>query len=155
MKEDTSIGSGYANAVSGLPAQERTDHIGFDFTDRSSRTSVDVKQSEETIVPPETANTTMHWMSPGTRQRQYEKIDRANSGLRGFVSRVVPRCVSGPPPPKFYEKDKSDAGSVRRYRICDDEEEKGEDEDHEKSAKDLRYPARAVSTMKSKRWGCF
>ncbi|KAJ4303658.1 hypothetical protein N0V90_002559 [Kalmusia sp. IMI 367209] len=28
-------------------------------------------------------DTTMHWMSPSTRKTQYEKIDRANSGLGG------------------------------------------------------------------------
>jgi len=126
-----------------------------------------LRTEEETIASPDRENTTMHWMSPSTRKRQYEKIDRANSGLRGFVAKVVPRCVSGPPPEKFYEKDKSDTGSVRRYRMsddCEDEEEREakQGKDLEKSTSTVRprqiralCRAATVPQVKTKRWGCF
>jgi hypothetical protein len=78
---------------------------------------------EEHASPQETGSarvsipaTTTHWISPSTRKRDYKRIDRQNTGLRGLVRRAVPRCVSGPPE-RFYEKDQSDAGSVRRYRL--------------------------------------
>ena len=60
--------------------------------------------------------TTTHWTSASTRKRDYERIDRQNTGVHGLIRRVMPRCVSGPQE-KFYEKDQSDAGSVRRYRL--------------------------------------
>lgn len=85
-------------------------------------TTADVpRQSEDDdMTVAEKTNTTMHWNSPCTRRREYERIDKANSGLRGFLRRITPRCVSGPQE-KFYSgKDESDAGSVRRYRIDDD-----------------------------------
>jgi hypothetical protein len=107
------------------------------------------KQSEETIAVAEKTNTPMHWTSPCTRKRQYEKIDRANSGFRGLMNKVMPRCVSGPQE-KFYEKDKSDAGSVRRYRIDDDEEEPSEKD----MAQSRKEPVKKSSTTK-KSWICF
>ncbi|EUC51201.1 hypothetical protein COCMIDRAFT_21194 [Bipolaris oryzae ATCC 44560] len=73
-------------------------------------------------------NTTMHWTSPCTRQREYQRIDKANSGLRGFLRRITPRCVSGPQE-KFYTKADEDAGSVRRYRISNEEYEEDDDDD--------------------------
>ncbi|KAF2244639.1 hypothetical protein BU26DRAFT_434418 [Trematosphaeria pertusa] len=119
--------------------------------------SLSPKESEEAVATPEVANT-LHWISPSTRKMQYEKIDRANSGLRGFAKRIVPRCVSGHQPQRFYEKDRSDVGSVRRYRmdVSDDEEV------DEKSA--LRLQSRKVErsrpeqkndNAKRKKWGCF
>lgn len=74
------------------------------------------KHSEEAMLEAEGVNTPMQWTSPSTRQREYKRIDKANSGIRGFVKKVMPRCVSGPQE-RFYEKDQSDAGSVRRYRM--------------------------------------
>ncbi|KAF2711774.1 hypothetical protein K504DRAFT_403128 [Pleomassaria siparia CBS 279.74] len=161
----TSMGSRHAPA-SGLLHQERSDYIGYDFHANCNNNSpIEQKQEEEAFTPPEQANTTMHWMSPSTRRQQYEKIDKANSGLRGFVSRIVPRCVSGPPAPKFYEKDQSDAGSVRRYRISNEEEHEEEgDEDLEKSVsidrplqvrKTRPTTATAKSSSSLKKWACF
>ena len=116
------------------------------------------KPSEASVAQVEAPDTTMHWMSPCTRKTQYEKIDRANTGFRGFLRKVVPRCVSGPPTQTFYETDKSDAGSVRRFRmdVSDD------DEVDEKSTAALRMQRRKLertSTQKpetrKKLWGCF
>lgn len=105
-------------------------------------------------------DTTMHWMSPSTRKTQYEKIDRAHTGLRGFVRRLVPRCVSGPAPQRFYEDEKSDAGSVRRYRM--DFSDEDEEEVDEKAAAGLKMQRRKLERSVShkieageRRFGCF
>lgn len=59
-----------------------------------------------------------HWTSATTRSKQYAKIDKQNSGFRKFIRKLVPCCLSKPTRLDFYdEKDDSDAGSVRRYRI--------------------------------------
>lgn len=63
--------------------------------------------------------TVMEWTSADTRRREYEKIDRASSGLRGLWRRVAPRCFK----PRdartpFFEEGKPErAGSVRRFRM--------------------------------------
>ena len=157
---EAAIGSKYPH-----DASAQTGHITSD--NRQSLTENNLfKTSEETITPLEGENTTMHWMSPGTRKRQYAKIDRANSGFRGFISKIVPRCVSGPPPEKFYEKDQSDAGSVRRYRMSDDCEEDEHDTEEEKDLEKSTSTVRprqispldrsvTVPQMKAKRWACF
>ncbi|KAF2477831.1 uncharacterized protein BDR25DRAFT_4278 [Lindgomyces ingoldianus] len=124
-------------------------------------TSESPKQSEETIEAVELPSTTMHWTSPSTRKREYEKIDRANSGIRGLVRRMLPRCVSGPPPPRFYEKDMSDVGSVRRYRM--DITETDHDEAEQKNMALLRHqqwmvekkPSTETTSPKPKWWTCF
>jgi hypothetical protein len=105
-------------------------------------------------------NTTMHWTSPSTRRLEYEKMDRAHSGIRGLVRKVLPSWVLGPPPPRFYEEDKSDCGSVRRYRMDLSEDDDGEVD--EKNATPKVDPVRSKSldctsrqTDLRKRWGCF
>jgi hypothetical protein len=116
------------------------------------------KGSEDSIAPVDAPDTTMHWLSPSTRKTQYEKIDRANTGLRGMFRKVVPRCVSGPPTQTFYEHDNSDAGSVRRFRmdVSDD------DEADEKNTAALRMQRRKLERLSSQKpetrkklWGCF
>jgi hypothetical protein len=145
---------------SGLPspALSQADHSRFPTA--TSRLSVDdshtieehviERQSEETVAAIERVSTTMQWTSPCTRSREYKRIDRANTGVRGFLNKVMPRCVSGPPPEKFYEKDQSDAGSVRRYRM-----------DHENNATEEKKLARSQTRTterpitKKKKWICF
>lgn len=102
-------------------------------------------------------DTIMHWMSPSTRKIQYEKIDRANTGVRGLLRRFMPRCVSGPGSPRFYEEEKSDAGSVRRYRM----DLSGEDEDA-KGTSGLKMQRRKLARSTTHRgetekkvFGCF
>lgn len=146
---------------SGLPSPEISQAGHFDFPSSSPRLSADErttatsydqpKQSEETITTAERPSTTMHWTSPCTRKREYERIDRANSGIRGLMNKVMPRCVSGPPE-KFYEKDQSDAGSVRRYRI-DNEEDVAEVKELARSrTQDLK---RTSAAKTKKKWICF
>ncbi|KAF9733230.1 hypothetical protein PMIN03_004399 [Paraphaeosphaeria minitans] len=102
-------------------------------------------------------DTTMHWMSPSTRKIQYEKIDRASTGVRGLFHRIMPRCVSGPGSQRFFEEEKSDAGSVRRYRM----DLSGEEEDL-KSISGLRMQRRKLARLTTQRgetgkkvFGCF
>ncbi len=114
------------------------------------------KEGEETIRAVEKMNTTMHWTSPSTRQREYERIDRANSGLRGLFRKVAPRCVSGPSE-KFYEKDQSDTGSVRRYRLDDVDNTANEKEmlRSQTFATSNNSMVQSEPTKTKKRWLCF
>ncbi|OOF92394.1 hypothetical protein ASPCADRAFT_210260 [Aspergillus carbonarius ITEM 5010] len=66
--------------------------------------------------------TVIDWTSPSTRRREYEKIDRASSGVRGFWRRVAPRwCQFGDNRTPFFEEGKDGKGnyegSVRRFRM--------------------------------------
>lgn len=63
--------------------------------------------------------TVMEWTSVDTRRREYEKIDRASSGMRGFWRRVAPRCFkSRDARTPFFEEGKPEReGSVRRFRM--------------------------------------
>lgn len=145
---------------SGLPSPSLSHAEQYGFPGANPRFSADEastfdqealpKQSEETIELSNRAATTMHWTSPCSRKREYERIDRANNGFRGFLNKVMPRCVSGPQE-KFYEKDQSDAGSVRRYRI-EDEERK---EKREKSRARSGSSAVEKPTAAKTRWICF
>jgi hypothetical protein len=142
---------------SGLPSPTLSLTDQSEFPTVTSRFSMDqthdvehhtlARQSEDTVATVE--QTTMHWTSPCTRRREYKRIDRANTGVRGFLNKVMPRCVSGPPE-RFYEKDQSDTGSVRRYRI-----------DHEDNTSDEKDLARSQTRIaekpitKKKKWICF
>ena len=61
------------------------------------------------------------WMTASTRRREYEKIDRANRGIRGWWRRMAPRCCRSRDArtPFFEEKDGRGnyEGSVRRFRM--------------------------------------
>ncbi|KAF2102185.1 hypothetical protein NA57DRAFT_73618 [Rhizodiscina lignyota] len=60
----------------------------------------------------------MHWTSNTTRRKEYAEIDKQNSGFRKFMRKLLPSCLSRASTLDFYdEKDRSDAGSVRRYRM--------------------------------------
>ncbi|KAL4889235.1 hypothetical protein BDV59DRAFT_121669 [Aspergillus ambiguus] len=71
------------------------------------------------IQPPATV---IDWTSPSTRRREYKKIDRASSGVRGLWRRVAPRwCQFGDSRMPFFEEGKDGKGnyegSVRRFRM--------------------------------------
>ncbi|KAF9696374.1 hypothetical protein EKO04_005469 [Ascochyta lentis] len=143
-------------ANSALPSPTLSHQDNFGFPSAAPRFSMDeMAMVEERVSLHETESarvqvpaTTTHWISPGTRKRDYERIDRANNGFRGLVRRVVPRCVSGPPE-RFYEKDQSDAGSVRRYRL-------DVIESHITEKEITRLPTHASQRPKLKsRWTCF
>lgn len=74
--------------------------------------------------------TVMEWTSPSTRRREYEKIDRASRGVRGFWRRVAPRWCQRNSRTPFFEEGKSGReGSVRRFRmdLPDDDESRATD----------------------------
>ncbi|KAK2743060.1 hypothetical protein FQN57_005016 [Myotisia sp. PD_48] len=71
--------------------------------------------------------TVLDWTSPSTRKREYEKIDRANRGVRGAWRKFAPRwCQSKSQRMPFFEecnpRNEKYEGSVRRFRmdIADD-----------------------------------
>ena len=72
-------------------------------------------------------STVMEWTSASTRRQEYEKIDRASRGVRGFWRRVAPRwCQARDSRLLFFEEGKPGCdGSVRRFRmdLPDEEEE--------------------------------
>lgn len=69
--------------------------------------------------------TILHWTSTETRRKEYESIDRSNRGIRGLFKKMFPMFATKASTSKFYdEKEGSDTGSVRRFRLdLPDEEE--------------------------------
>lgn len=114
------------------------------------------KAFDQPVVSHEELNTTMYWTSTGTRRGQYEEMDKANSGFRALLRKIMPRCVSGPPLPTFYEDNKPDAGSVRRFRMdLPDAEEYDEKSALRLQRHQLERTTTDKTEVKSKRWGCF
>lgn len=90
-----------------------------------------------------TFNTVTSWTSDATRQREYEKIDRAHRGLRGFLRRSLPQCMHSKRARRGFFTGDCEGDSVRRFRLdmagdeCDDtdvEEHDDDDEDGEETA---------------------
>ncbi|KAJ5334477.1 hypothetical protein N7452_006880 [Penicillium brevicompactum] len=81
-----------------------------------SNTMPTISPSSSSIHVPATV---MEWTSDDTRRREYEKIDRASSGVRGFWRRVAPRCFqTRDARVPFFEEGKPEReGSVRRFRM--------------------------------------
>lgn len=80
-------------------------------------------------IPP--SATIIDWTSPSTRRREYQKIDRASSGVRGLWRRVAPRWARfGGDRTPFFEQGKDGKGnyegSVRRFRMDLPDEGPGE-----------------------------
>ncbi|KAE8383341.1 hypothetical protein BDV26DRAFT_251544 [Aspergillus bertholletiae] len=77
---------------------------------------------DESCIPAiQTSVTVIDWTSPSTRRREYKKIDRASSGVRGFWRRVAPKwCQFGHDRTPFFEEKDGKGnyeGSVRRFRL--------------------------------------
>jgi hypothetical protein len=69
-------------------------------------------------VSPVSPPVTIHWTSDETRRKEYAAIDRNQKGLRGLWNKVAPKFARSGPKSRFYdEKEGSDAGSVRRFRL--------------------------------------
>ncbi|KAB8079006.1 hypothetical protein BDV29DRAFT_111042 [Aspergillus leporis] len=83
--------------------------------------SVTTIPDESYISPIQTSATVIDWTSPSTRRREYKKIDRASSGVRGFWRRVAPKwCQFGHDRTPFFEEKGGKGnyeGSVRRFRM--------------------------------------
>ncbi|KAJ5143197.1 uncharacterized protein N7515_001984 [Penicillium bovifimosum] len=101
--------------------------------------------------------TVMEWTSPDTRRREYEKIDRASSGVRGLWRRVAPRCFqtrdSRVP---FFEEGKTQReGSVRRFRMDLPEDDEPVQTSQIQPSEFLRKNTVSDSTDGSRRrWAC-
>ena len=71
------------------------------------------------------------WTSPSTRRREYEKIDKARKGVRGFLRRITPSCLRGNGGRMGFHGEDGDGmgsdagGSVRRFRMEVEDEEGG------------------------------
>jgi hypothetical protein len=107
------------------PASVSPGNMAFDYRlqqQRSASLSMSTAQGEVTAesddeeyeIPPPVI---MHWTSTQTRQAQYAEIDKWSKGMRGFWRRVAPRWFFRRAMQRFHESDKSDIGSVRRYRL--------------------------------------
>lgn len=95
-------------------------------TTNSSNPSFDSEpQPPTTALPTYLPATTIDWTHPSTRLSEYEKIDRSCRGIRGVWRRLAPRWCTRGSRMGFYRVEgeeggddgKSDAGSVRRYRV--------------------------------------
>lgn len=93
--------------------------------------------------------TVIDWTSPSARRREYEKIDRANRGIRGLWQRVAPKwCQFGDRRVPFYEEGKADDdGSVRRFRVDIPEEPDERDGDGRRSHHGLSKRQRLSSKI--------
>ncbi|KAL4910189.1 hypothetical protein BDW74DRAFT_144605 [Aspergillus multicolor] len=83
---------------------------------------IPIERVEVNLTTTETKPTIIEWTSPSTRRREYEKIDRASSGVRGLWRKVAPRwCQFGDKRVPFFEESKDGKanyeGSVRRFRM--------------------------------------
>ena len=72
--------------------------------------------SHTRAIRPSTA-TVLSWTSAETRQREYEKIDSAHSGLRGLWKKLTPKWCHGRNTRRNFFEGKCDGDSVRRYRV--------------------------------------
>ncbi|KAJ5542944.1 hypothetical protein N7535_005367 [Penicillium sp. DV-2018c] len=94
----------------------------------------------------------MEWTSPDTRRREYEKIDRASSGVRGLWRRVAPRCFQTRDSrvPFFEEGKPQREGSVRRFRM-----DLPEDEEPVQPLEFLRKNTiSSLTDVSRRRWAC-
>ncbi|KAF9885286.1 hypothetical protein FE257_013084 [Aspergillus nanangensis] len=101
----------------------------------------------DVLAPIQPSPTVIDWTSPSTRRREYEKIDRASTGVRGFWRRVAPRwCQFGHSRVPFFEEGKDGKanyeGSVRRIRM-DLPDEPGE---HKRGAMRVKLRRRFTTT---------
>ena len=83
------------------------------FDDRLTYTpTVESKRSQRPVL-----NAVITWTSNATRRAEYEKIDRAQSGLKGFLRRASPKCLQKKNCRRGFFEGPDDADSVRRFRL--------------------------------------
>ena len=107
--------------------------------------------------------TLIDWTLPSTRRKQYNEIDKSCRGLRGLVRRCIPSLFrSRGKRVGFYDAERSsDAGTVRRYRVndddCDSDVDETEDEKHcfgdDTAEKERTGYLRGKQSRK--KWSCF
>lgn len=69
--------------------------------------------------------TVVSWKSEATRRVEYEKIDEANSGLRGLCKKILPKCCQSRRTWRRFFEGKCDGDSVRRMRMPFSDEKTG------------------------------
>ena len=114
-----------------LPTQISPTTIAEPIVDKSSQTLFNAADFE---YPPGYSNhvpaTPIDWTLPSTRRKQYDEIDKSCRGFRGLVRRLTLNLFR--PHGKqvgFYDAERSsDVGTVRRYRINDDDYDSDVDE---------------------------
>ncbi|KAJ9615265.1 hypothetical protein H2200_001340 [Cladophialophora chaetospira] len=92
---------------------------GFDpqISERSSLITRSITTDTSRAQQRPQLNTVISWTSNATRRAEYEKIDRAHSGVRGFVRRVWPQCLRKKDGRRPFFTGDSDEDSVRRFRM--------------------------------------
>ncbi|KIW64900.1 hypothetical protein PV04_07204 [Phialophora macrospora] len=76
-------------------------------------------------------DTVISWTSNATRRTEYEKIDRANRGVRGFVRRVWPQCLRKKNGRRGFFTGDCDGDSVRRFRMDVSDADADADDDND------------------------
>lgn len=149
--------AGHGNTSTGMSSPRPSPPAQYPSSDSADSTQKQSsEESNESPNPDEISNTVMHWTTSKTRRKEYEDIDRSNSGVRLLIRRITPRCVTGPPPPKFYQENVDDTGSVRRYRmdLPESDDDEVEDEKNARNGKtentEMTFPA-----SRKKNWLCF
>jgi hypothetical protein len=80
------------------------------FTFTSARVSIEQPQQPR-------LDTVISWTSNATRRAEYEKIDRANAGMRAFWRKTVPQCFRKRESRRGFFTGDCDGDSVRRFRM--------------------------------------
>ena len=114
----TNVSSTWAPLSYSLPSSRRDSGCGGGQAD-ASRPAYD---------------TVMSWTSDETRRREYEKIDRAHTGWRGLINKILPRSWKCGRRDFFRGEDDDD--SVRRFRVLVPEKT-------------------SVFSERSRKWNCF
>jgi len=122
----------YSEALpSSSPCASPTLHSGFDpqISEHSSLLSRSVTAPPQKSQQRPQFNTVISWTSNATRRTEYEKIDRAQRGTRGFIRRVWPQCMRKKDGRRAFFNGECDGDSVRRFRMDvsdDDSDEEAE-----------------------------
>ena len=105
-----------------LPTSSTTTTLPHADTTTTAPTSTNDPTAAETASP-EYANhvpaSNIDWTTPSTRCREYKKIDRARTGVRGLLRRITPCCFrTNNARMGFHGEDgDGDVSSVRRFRM--------------------------------------
>ncbi len=106
-----------------------TPRISISTSDMRSygrRDSTSVGTGERPYRPP--LNTVISWTSDASRRQEYERIDRAHSGVRGMFSKILPKCMHSKNKRRAFFTGDCDGDSVRRFRMSLDDTNHADDE---------------------------
>lgn len=144
------------NSTSSIPFQSPKSDTGIK-TDTTSCSPTMASETARRLSEPQSDihnptaerppfNSVISWTSDATRRDEYAKIDRANSGLRGFFRKLMPRPFLSRNSRRDFFTGKCDGDSVRRFRmdVADDEESHASEDPREHEA-----PVLASSTPRA------